>query len=182
MRVGFGYDVHKLTEGRELILGGVHIPYEKGLLGHSDADVLVHAIMDALLGAAALGDIGKHFPDTAEEYKGISSLKLLERVGRLIEEELYVIVNMDATIIAQRPKMAPHIEEMKKKVCDVLHLELNQLNIKATTEEGLGFTGSGEGISAQAIASLETIANYSYTAAMDGEKCGGCRGCPKNKN
>ena len=138
MRVGMGYDVHRLTENRELILGGVKIPYEKGLLGHSDADVLIHAIMDALLGAAALGDIGKHFPDTDPEYKGISSIKLLEHVGRLIEEQLYVIGNIDATIIAQRPKMAPYIEQMRENVARALHLEIGQVNIKATTEEGLG--------------------------------------------
>ena len=165
MRIGMGYDVHRLVEDRDLILGGVRIPYEKGLLGHSDADVLLHAIMDALLGAAALGDIGKHFPDTDPAYKGASSLKLLEHVGDLIGQELYVISNIDATIIAQRPKMAPHIEEMRENVAKVLHLEVSQVNIKATTEEGLGFTGSGEGISAQAVAALETVANYSYTAA-----------------
>ena len=147
MRIGMGYDVHKLVEGRKLILGGVEIPNEKGLLGHSDADVLLHAIMDALLGAAALGDIGKHFPDTDPAYKGASSIRLLEHVGELIEKELYVIGNIDATIIAQRPKMAPYIEQMKKNVADALAIEVSQVNIKATTEEGLGFTGSGEGIS-----------------------------------
>ena len=162
MRVGMGYDVHKLTEDRKLILGGVEISYDKGLLGHSDADVLVHAIMDALLGAAALGDIGRHFPDTDPEYKGASSLKLLEHVGKLVEDKLYVIGNIDATIIAQRPKMAPHIETMRENVANVLHIDIDQVNIKATTEEGLGFTGSGEGISAQAIASLDTTTNYSY--------------------
>ena len=162
MRVGMGYDVHKLVDGRDLILGGVKIPYEKGLLGHSDADVLLHAVMDALLGAAALGDIGKHFPDTDPAYEGASSIKLLEEVGKLIDEKLYVIGNIDATIIAQRPKMAPHIEQMRKNVAEALHIEVEQVNIKATTEEGLGFTGTGEGISSQAIASLDTIANYSY--------------------
>ena len=158
MRVGMGYDVHKLVDGRDLILGGVKIPYEKGLLGHSDADVLLHAVMDALLGAAALGDIGKHFPDTDPAYEGASSIKLLEEVGKLIDEKLYVIGNIDATIIAQRPKMAPHIEQMRKNVAEALHIEVEQVNIKATTEEGLGFTGTGEGISSQAIASLDTIA------------------------
>ena len=158
MRVGMGYDVHKLVDGRDLILGGVKIPYEKGLLGHSDADVLLHAVMDALLGAAALGDIGQHFPDTDPAYKGASSIKLLEEVGKLIDEKLYVIGNIDATIIAQRPKMAPHIEQMRKNVAEALHIEVEQVNIKATTEEGLGFTGTGEGISSQAIASLDTIA------------------------
>lgn len=179
MRIGMGYDVHRLVEDRELILGGVKIPYEKGLLGHSDADVLLHAVMDALLGAAALGDIGKHFPDTDPAYKGASSLKLLEHVGKLIDDKLYVIGNIDATIIAQRPKMAPYIEEMRKNVAAALGIDADQVNIKATTEEGLGFTGSGEGISAQAVACLETIANYSYgVAAADGreneERCSGC--------
>ena len=178
MRVGMGYDVHKLTEGRKLILGGVEISYDKGLLGHSDADVLVHAIMDALLGAAALGDIGKHFPDTDPQSKGISSLKLLEHVGKLVEDKLYVIGNIDATIIAQRPKMAPHIETMRENVANVLHIDIDQVNIKATTEEGLGFTGSGEGISAQAIASLDTIANYSYAVGPEEGRCAGCGGCP----
>ena len=162
MRIGMGYDVHKLVENRDLILGGVKIPYEKGLLGHSDADVLLHAIMDALLGAAALGDIGKHFPDTDPAYKGASSMELLKQVGALLEQKLYVIGNIDATIIAQRPKMAPHIEKMRENVAEALGIEKDQINIKATTEEGLGFTGSGEGISSQAIAALDTIANYSY--------------------
>lgn len=178
MRIGMGYDVHRLAEGEDLILGGVKIPYEKGLLGHSDADVLVHAIMDALLGAAALGDIGKHFPDTDPAYKGISSIRLLEHVGKLIEDKLYVIGNIDATIIAQKPKMAPHIEQMRCNVAEALGIDVDQVNIKATTEEGLGFTGSGEGISSQAIAALETIANYSYSADPAGERaCGGCAGC-----
>ena len=159
MRVGLGYDVHKLVEDRELILGGVTIPYEKGLLGHSDADVLVHAIMDALVGAAALGDIGKHFPDTDPQYKGISSIKLLEHVGMLLDEHMYVIENIDATIIAQRPKMAPYIQDMRKNIADTLGLELDQVNVKATTEEGLGFTGTGEGISSQAICAIEKITN-----------------------
>ena len=178
MRVGMGYDVHKLTEDRKLILGGVEIPYDKGLLGHSDADVLLHAIMDALLGAAALGDIGRHFPDTDPEYKGASSMKLLEHVGKLVEDKLYVIGNIDATIIAQRPKMAPHIEAMRENVANVLHIDIDQVNIEATTEEGLGFTGSGEGMSAQAIASLDTIANYSYVVGPEEGRCAGCGGCP----
>ena len=155
MRVGLGYDVHKLVEGRDLILGGVQIPYEKGLLGHSDADVLVHAIMDALLGAAALGDLGKHFPDTDPQYKGISSIALLEHVGHLLEESDDVIENIDATIIAQRPKMAPHIAAMRENVAEALGISVEQINIKATTEEGLGFTGTGEGISSQAICALK---------------------------
>ena len=181
MRVGMGYDVHKLVEGRDLILGGVKIPYEKGLLGHSDADVLLHAIMDALLGAAALGDIGKHFPDTDPAYKGASSIRLLEEVGRMIDEKLYVIGNIDATIIAQRPKMAPHIEQMRKNVAEALHIEVDQVNIKATTEEGLGFTGEGAGISSQAICLLEEIGNFGgrdvmYETSYD-PSAGGCAGC-----
>ncbi len=155
MRVGMGYDVHRLTEDRDLILGGVHIPYEKGLLGHSDADVLIHAVMDALLGAAALGDIGKHFPDTDPAYKGISSKKLLRHVGELLEEKRYRISNIDATVIAQRPKLAPYIAQMQKNIAEELHIGEDQVNIKATTEEGLGFTGSGEGIAAQAVCCLE---------------------------
>lgn len=154
MRVGMGYDVHKLTEGRDLILGGVCIPWEKGLLGHSDADVLVHAVMDALLGAAALGDIGKHFPDTDPEYKGISSLLLLRHVTALLCEKGYGIGNIDATIIAQRPKMAPHIPAMRKNMAEVMGISEDCLNIKATTEEALGFTGRGEGIASQAICLL----------------------------
>ena len=149
MRIGMGYDVHKLTQGRKLIMGGVEIPYEKGLLGHSDADVLLHAIMDALLGAAALGDIGKHVPDTDPAYKGISSVKLLEHVGALLEENLFLIENIDATIIAQAPKMRPHIDAMRENIAQALGITAEQVNVKATTEEGLGFTGTGEGISAQ---------------------------------
>lgn len=179
MRVGMGYDVHRLVEGRPLIIGGERIDYDKGLLGHSDADVLLHAIMDALLGAAALGDIGKHFPDTDPEYKGVSSIRLLKHVGELIDRNLYVIVNIDATIIAQKPKMAPHIEAMRKNVAEALHLEINQVNIKATTEEGLGFTGTGEGISAQAIAGIDTVANYSYAVGPGAGDCDGCGGCPR---
>ena len=176
MRVGMGYDVPRLTENRDLILGGVKIPYEKGLLGHSDADVLLHAIMDALLGAAAMGDIGNHFPDTDPEYEGASSMKLLEHVGKLLEEENYQIINIDATIIAQRPKMAPHIPQMVENVARVLKLEKNQVNIKATTEEGLGFTGTGEGISSQAICALMPITSYiDDDRAVAG--CGGCGGC-----
>ena len=155
MRIGMGYDVHKLVEGRKMIIGGVEIPYEKGLLGHSDADVLLHAIMDAMLGAVALGDIGKHFPDTDPQYKGISSIALLEHVGHLLEESDDVIENIDATIIAQRPKMAPHIAAMRENVAEALGISVEQINIKATTEEGLGFTGTGEGISSQAICALK---------------------------
>ena len=176
MRVGMGYDVHKLVEGRDLILGGVTIPYEKGLLGHSDADVLLHAIMDALLGAAALGDIGRHFPDTEEAYKGISSMKLLEHVRTLLDEKLYVIENIDATIIAQRPKMLPHIPAMRQNIAEALQIEVDQVNVKATTEEGLGFTGSGEGISSQAICAIEKITNFSYDVTPV-EGCSSCPGC-----
>ena len=154
MRVGLGYDVHRLVEERDLILGGVNIPYEKGLLGHSDADVLIHAIMDSLLGASALGDIGKHFPDTDSTYKGISSIKLLEHVGKLLTENNYSIGNIDATIIAQKPKMAPHIPQMVKNIAKALNIAENKVNVKATTEEGLGFTGTGEGISSQSICLL----------------------------
>lgn len=181
MRVGLGYDVHKLVEGRDLIMGGVKIPYEKGLLGHSDADVLLHAISDALLGAAALGDIGKHFPDTDPKYKGADSLKLLEHVGELLDENCYVIENIDATIIAQRPKMAPHIPQMRENIARVLGLEIDQVNVKATTEEGLGFTGTGEGISSQAICSIENITNFASVAVADenGNKCSSCGGCKK---
>ena len=176
MRVGLGYDVHKLTEGRDLILGGVNIPYEKGLLGHSDADVLVHAIMDALLGAAALGDIGKHFPDSDERYRGISSILLLQHVGKLLDEHLYVIENIDATIIAQRPKMLPHIEMMRKNIAEALKIEVDQVNVKATTEEGLGFTGNGDGISSQAICAIESMRTMSYQVFAE-ESAGGCQGC-----
>ena len=154
MRIGMGYDVHRLTEGRYLILGGVLIPFEKGLLGHSDADVVVHAIMDALLGAAALGDIGQHFPDTDPQYKGISSVLLLKHVGALLEEHGFTIGNIDATIIAQRPKLAPYRPAMVKNVAEALGISEDQVCIKATTEEGLGFTGRQEGIAAQAITLL----------------------------
>ncbi|WP_294392500.1 2-C-methyl-D-erythritol 2,4-cyclodiphosphate synthase [uncultured Clostridium sp.] len=154
MRIGMGYDVHRLVEGRKLIMGGVEIPFEKGLLGHSDADVLLHAIMDSLLGACALGDIGKHFPDTDERYKGISSIKLLKETGMLISEKGYSINNIDATIIAQKPKMRPHIDLMRKNIADALNIDIDKINVKATTEEGLGFTGEMLGISAQSIASV----------------------------
>ncbi len=175
MRIGMGYDVHKLVEGRKLILGGVEIPYEKGLLGHSDADVLLHAVMDALLGAAALGDIGKHFPDTDPAYKGISSIKLLEHVAALLEEHQFLVENIDATIIAQRPKMRPYIDTMRENIARALKIELDQINVKATTEEGLGFTGSGEGISSQAVCMLEKVMNYSSVDVT--EETGGCAGC-----
>lgn len=177
MRIGMGYDVHRLVENRKLIVGGVEIPYKKGLLGHSDADVLLHAIMDALLGAAGLGDIGKHFPDTEEQYKGISSLKLLEQVGNLLEENCFFVENIDATIIAQAPKMRPYIDLMRKNIAGVLHLDLMQVNVKATTEEGLGFTGSGEGISSQAICLLTTPIQLGSEDVL-AKGCQGCSACP----
>jgi len=178
MRVGMGYDVHRLVEDRDLIIGGVTIPYEKGLLGHSDADVLLHAISDALLGAAALGDIGKHFPDSDPAYKGISSILLLERVGALLEEKGFLIENIDATIIAQAPKMRPYIDTMRENIAKALGLEISQINVKATTEEGLGFTGTGEGISAQAICMLTSP--FDLTARQISGGCEGCVGCGKN--
>jgi len=178
MRIGMGYDVHKLTEDRKMIIGGVEIPYEKGLLGHSDADVLVHAIMDALLGAAALGDIGKHFPDTDEKYKGISSIELLKHVGKLLEENMFFIENIDSTIIAQAPKMRPHIDTMRENIACALGIEINQVNVKATTEEGLGFTGAGEGISSQAICLLTTPMEL-HARDVEERACSGCSGCKK---
>lgn len=187
MRIGTGYDVHALTEGRPLVIGGVTIPYELGLAGHSDADVLLHAIMDALLGAAALGDIGAHFPDTDERYKGISSLKLLEEVRDLLAQEGYVVDNIDATIIAQRPKMRPYIEQMRQKIADTLEIEVSQVNVKATTEEGLGFTGRGEGISSQAVCLLSSAGDLieGSRTVFDSEgemiqnvrPCATCGGC-----
>ena len=169
MRVGIGYDVHKLVENRKLILGGVEIPHTLGLLGHSDADVLLHAIMDALLGAAALGDIGKHFPDTDEQYKGISSIRLLEHVRDLIE-------NIDATVIAQKPKLRPYIDQMQENIANALKIEKNQVNVKATTEEHLGFTGREEGISSQAICALSSLYENSVMVSDSaGGCCGGCQ-------
>ncbi|MBH1940545.1 2-C-methyl-D-erythritol 2,4-cyclodiphosphate synthase [Mobilitalea sibirica] len=181
MRIGTGYDVHKLVEDRDLILGGVKIPYDKGLLGHSDADVLVHAIMDALLGAAALGDIGRHFPDTNSAYKGISSIELLKKVKALIEEQLYIIENIDATIIAQKPKLADFLPAMIDHIADALGITRDRINIKATTEEGLGFTGAGQGIAANAVCLLESAMNYQFdvTPKSSSTGCGGCGGCPK---
>ncbi len=176
MRIGQGYDVHRLVEGRDLILGGVKVPYEKGLLGHSDADVLVHAVMDALLGAAALGDIGQHFPDTDPKYEGVSSIELLKRVRELLEEEGYIIENIDATIIAQRPKLAPYRPQMAENMAAALKLPARRVGVKATTEEGLGFTGSGEGISSQAIALLSSMEDYCGDDRM--RPTGGCDGCP----
>ena len=157
MRIGIGYDVHQLVEGRKLVLGGVSIPFEKGLLGHSDADVLVHAINDALLGACALGDIGKHFPDTDPAYKDISSIKLLNRVKDLLSVHGYKVVNIDSVICAERPKLAPYIDEMRKNIAETLSIAVDRVSIKATTTEGLGFEGKGEGISAQAVCLIEKI-------------------------
>ena len=181
MRTGMGYDVHRLVEGRDLIIGGVNIPHEKGLLGHSDADVLLHAISDSLLGAAALGDIGKHFPDTDEKYKGADSLMLLSEVGKMLDEEHYIIQNIDATIVAQAPKMRPYIDTMRENVARALSIDVGQVNIKATTEEGLGFTGSKEGISAFSVCLIENPCDF---ATMDvtnvAASCEGCSGCKKN--
>ena len=179
MRIGNGYDVHRLVEGRKLILGGVHIPFEKGLLGHSDADVLTHAIMDALLGAAGEGDIGRHFPDTDEKYKDADSVKLLEKVGEILQDKLYVIENIDAVLMAERPKIAPYIPEMRKKLSAALGIEEDRINIKATTEEGLGFVGLGEGMKAQAAALLNEVINED--TFITGGGCGGCD-CPMKGN
>ena len=180
MRVGMGYDVHKLVEGRDLIIGGVRIPHTLGLLGHSDADVLLHAIMDALLGAAGLGDIGKHFPDTDPQYKGISSMKLLSHVAELIREKGYVVENIDATIIAQKPKMRPHIPQMEENIAGALGISTDQVNVQATTEEGLGFTGTEEGISSQAICTLSSFYEGSFTVADSAAGCAGCGGCGRS--
>lgn len=181
MRVGTGYDVHRLVEGRKCIIGGVDIPYEKGLDGHSDADVLLHAIMDALLGAAALGDIGKWFPDTDEEWKGADSLKLTKRVGEILTENGFLIENIDSTIIAQAPKMRPHIDTMRENIAGALGLEVDQVSVKATTEEHLGFTGRGEGISAQAVCLLTSprdLVAQQVALNVDGNAgCSGCAGC-----
>ena len=177
MRVGTGYDVHRLVEGRDLIIGGEKIPHDKGLLGHSDADVLLHAISDALLGAAAMGDIGKHFPDSDPAYKGISSLLLLEKVGELLETKGYLIENIDSTIIAQAPKMRPYIDAMRGNIAKALKIDISQVSVKATTEEGLGFTGAGEGIAAQAVCLLTSPFDLSSEPISMG--CGGCSGCPK---
>lgn len=178
MRIGTGYDVHRLEAGRELILGGITIPYEKGLQGHSDADVLVHAIMDALLGAAGLGDIGLHFPDTAGEYEGASSMKLLENVADMLSDRGFLIENIDATVIAQAPKLRPFIDRMRSNIANTLLIDESQINIKATTEEGLGFTGAGEGIASQAVCLLTTPYGLMAEASgCGGGDCGGCGGC-----
>ena len=186
MRIGTGYDVHRLVDDRKLIIGGVDIPYEKGLLGHSDADVLLHAIMDAILGAAALGDIGKHFPDTDEKYKGADSIMLLKEVARMIDEKNMLVGNIDATIIAQAPKLRPYIDKMRENIADALNIDITQVNVKATTEEKLGFTGEGLGISAQAVCLLETVNNFDYRMSTDvsdmaGSGCAACVGCPMRR-
>lgn len=182
MRIGSGYDVHRLVKNRELIIGGVTIPYEMGLLGHSDADVLTHAIMDALLGAAALGDIGRHFPDSDEAYKGVSSIELLKKVKVLLEEKLYLIENIDATIIAQKPKLSPYIPEMIRNIAATLDISEDRVNIKATTEEGLGFTGEGLGIAANAVCLIEAMMSYQVdvTPKDNMKDCAGCGGCSKS--
>lgn len=180
MRIGTGYDVHRLVEGRALVIGGVTIPHELGLLGHSDADVLLHAVADALLGAAALGDIGKHFPDTDPAYKGISSVVLLEKVGELLAENMFYIENIDATIIAQAPKMRPYIDQMRENIAGALGICMEQVSVKATTEEGLGFTGEGKGISAQAICLLTSpreMATMEAATEASARSCEGCPGC-----
>ena len=175
MRIGHGYDVHKLIEGRKLILGGIEVPHTLGLLGHSDADVLAHAIADALLGAATLGDIGVLFPDDDPQYAGADSLKLLAVAVAAVRRKGFGIENIDATIIAQRPKMRPYIDTMRQNIADALCIEIDQVNVKATTEEGLGFTGDGEGISSQAICAIEKYTNYSSTdVSSDCGMCGGC--------
>lgn len=155
LRIGHGYDVHKLVEGRRLIIGGVDIPHTLGLLGHSDADVLLHAIMDAIIGALGLGDIGKHFPDTSDEFSGISSMKLLERVKKMLDENRAHVVNVDSTVIIQKPKLMPHIEKMRENIAFALSVDKSRINVKATTEERLGFTGSEEGAAAHAVALIE---------------------------
>ena len=155
MRIGHGYDVHKFAENRELFIGGVKIPYEKGLLGHSDADVLLHAVCDALLGAAAMGDIGKHFPDTDQSFKDINSLILLEKTREIVKNKGYKLCNIDCTVIAQAPKISPYIPEMREKISNALNVDIDLISVKATTEEGLGFTGNKEGISAHAVALIE---------------------------
>ena len=193
IRIGHGYDVHRLTEGRRLVLGGVEIPYDKGLLGHSDADVLLHAIADSLLGAAALGDIGKHFPDNDPKYKGISSMKLLGHVRELLEQNGYLVGNIDSTIVAQAPKLASYLPQMVENIAGVLGIEASQVSVKATTEERLGFTGSGEGIAAQAVCLLNSVrdevryASFDYSCSDSQAEaigmqnsCAGCQGCKRN--
>ncbi|MDR2044694.1 MAG: 2-C-methyl-D-erythritol 2,4-cyclodiphosphate synthase [Clostridium sp.] len=184
MRIGTGYDVHRLTQGRDLVLGGVKIPYEKGLSGHSDGDVLIHAIIDALFGAAAMGDIGKHFPDTDPAYEGIFSVKLLEKTREILEESGYLIENLDAVVIAQAPKLRPYVDAMRENIAAALQIEAGQVNVKATTEEGLGFSGRGEGIAAQAVClvtspfDLNVQSVQPFPAAAGCINGVGCAGCP----
>jgi 2-C-methyl-D-erythritol 2,4-cyclodiphosphate synthase len=178
MKVGIGYDVHRLTRDRKLILGGVEIPCEMGLYGHSDADVLIHAVMDALLGAAALKDIGYHFPDTDPVYKDVSSIKLLGKVREMLEEHMYLIENIDAVIVAQKPKLRPYIDQMTRNIAEALKVEDKQVNVKATTEEGLGFTGHLEGISAHAVCSIVPALDYMQDDRVS-SSCAGCGGCPR---
>ena len=181
MRVGTGYDVHRFAPDRKLIIGGVDIPFEQGLQGHSDADVLLHAVMDALLGAAALGDIGLHFPDTDPAWEGASSIRMLRQVGDMLLEKLYFIENIDATIIAQAPKMRPHIQQMVRNIAEALMIDEDRVNVKATTEEGLGFTGAMQGIAAQAVCSISSLLENAQdvTPGSMGPEggCGGCPGC-----
>ena len=179
MRIGTGYDVHRLGPDTDMIIGGVKIDYELGLIGHSDADVLCHAISDAILGAASLGDIGLHFPDTDEKYKGADSIKLLSECDEKVAEKLYIIENIDATIIAQKPKMRPYIDKMRENISKALGLAVDQVNIKATTEEGLGFTGSGQGIAAQAVVLLSEMKDSFVNYGLGG--CGGCGSCPMGR-
>lgn len=181
MRIGTGYDVHRFAENRDLIIGGVTIPFDKGLLGHSDADVLVHAVMDSLLGAAALGDIGRHFPDTDDAYKGVSSIELLKKVKVLLEDKLYLIENIDATIVAQKPKLSTYLPQMVKNIASALDIEEDQVNIKATTEEGLGFTGKELGIAVHAVSLIESMMNYQVdvTPKNNARDCSTCKGCSK---
>lgn len=183
MKIGMGYDVHRLVEDRKLIIGGVEIPHNKGLLGHSDADVLIHAIMDALLGACGQGDIGRHFPDTDLQFKGISSIALLEKVSAILEEQCFYIENIDTTIVAQEPKMKPFLPDMKENIAKALSIGIDQINIKATTEEGLGFTGSKEGIAAQAICLLTSPFNERRPEETERKhNCEGCQGCPNKSS
>lgn len=177
MRIGSGYDVHRLEENRKLIIGGVEIPHDRGLLGHSDADVLLHAVMDALLGAAALGDIGLHFPDTDETYRGADSRMLLRAVAEKLRDKGYVVGNVDATVIAQRPKLRPYIPQMIQNIAEDLEITEDQVNVKATTEEHLGFSGREEGIAASAVCLINSFYEGSFSAA-DSFLGGGCSGCP----
>ena len=179
MRIGHGYDVHRLVTGRKLILGGVDIPHHLGLLGHSDADVVTHALMDALLGAAALGDIGQHFPDTDPAYRDISSLDLLGRVMALLAAQGWRVENVDLTILAQRPKLKDYLPQMRQNYSRAMGLPVTAISVKATTEEGLGFTGNGEGIAAQAVCLLSTVADYDPGDRVDAGGCTGCPGCQK---